>query len=81
MEALFSQSSVFFIIRPVEYSDWWNTSGIPVIGGKPVVLNTSDAYLIVMDPGSPNFEVCYGVQMPNGPDSDISNWIASLQDK
>ena len=55
----------------------WNTSGIPVTGGKPVVLNTSDVYLIVMDPGSPNMEVCYGVLMPNDPDSDMSNWIAS----
>ena len=42
-----------------------------------MVLNTSDVYLIVMDPGSPNMEVCYGVLMPNGPDSDIRNWIAS----
>ena len=42
-----------------------------------MILNTNDVYLIVMDPGSPNMEVCYGVLMPNGPDSDISNWIAS----
>ena len=46
-------------------------------GGKPVVLNTSDVYSIVMDPGSLNMEVRYGGLMPNGPDFDITNWMES----
>ena len=42
-----------------------------------MILNTSDVYLIMMDPDSPNIEVYYGALMPNGPDSDIRNWIES----
>ena len=52
-------------------SDRCNTSGIPVTGGTPVILNTSGVYLVVMDPGSANMEICYGVLMPNGPNSDM----------